>query len=81
MTWNTKKGKSEVLESDNIRGHAFKLAHKELYQVKEVTYLSAPLSEEGTTGENPKNKDRHLQAKSPGCLPARANSSEKPSFV
>ncbi len=34
MTWNTKKGKSEILESEETRGRAFKLAHRELNQVK-----------------------------------------------
>ncbi len=49
MTWNTKKGKSEILESEETRGRAFKLAHRELNQVKEVTYLGVSLSEEGVT--------------------------------
>ncbi len=47
MTWNTKKGKSEVLEAEETRGHSFKLAHRKLNQVKEVTYLGVSLSEEG----------------------------------
>ncbi len=53
------------------------MAHRELNQVKEVTYLGVSLSEEGVTdskdaGENPKRKDRHLPAESAGCFLARA---------
>ncbi len=49
MTWNTRRGKSEILESAETRGYAFKLALRELNQVKEVTYLGVSVSEEGVT--------------------------------
>ncbi len=74
MTWNTKKGKSKILESEEIRGHAFKLAHRELNQVKEVTYLGVSLSEEGATDSKmlERIKKRHLPDESAGCLVTRA---------
>ncbi len=52
MTWNTKKGKSEVLESKETRDLIFKLAGKRLEQEPEVTYLGVSLSENGITDTN-----------------------------
>ncbi len=43
------QSKRETLESEETRGHAFKLAHRELNQVREVTYLGVSPSEEGVT--------------------------------
>ncbi len=49
MTWNTEKGKSEVLESKETRDLIFKLAGKCLEQEPEVSYLGVSLSENGIT--------------------------------
>ncbi len=86
MTWNTKKGKSEVLESEETKGHVFNLARKELNQVKEVTYLGVSLSEEGITDSRmleriKKGKNSNLTAKSARGLLARAKCNEKPSSL
>ncbi len=50
MTWNTKRGKTEVLESRETRHKRSSWPEKFLQQVPEVTYLGVSLSEHGITG-------------------------------
>ncbi len=62
MTWNTKKGKSEVLESEETSAHTFVLAGKPLSQVSEVTYLGISLGPPGITDGNTIKRLRSAKA-------------------
>ncbi len=61
MKWNTKVGKSEVLESSETVSRQFLLSGKPLSKVKEATYLGVALSDSGVT--DTKMLDRIRKAK------------------
>ncbi len=74
MIWNTNRGKSEILLSDDTENYSFHLAGKALSMVPEVTYLGISPSQAGvsdtkTAGPCKKGKDRSIStAKNWECL-------------
>ncbi len=65
MIWNTKRGKSEILLSDDTENHSFHLAGKALSMVPEVTYLGISVSQAGVSDTKlldhvKKGKDRSI---------------------
>ncbi len=49
MTWNTKPGKSEVLEAVETRSSTFALAGQPLGKAEEVEYLGVSMNASGVT--------------------------------